>query len=117
MVGLILWHACVFLSFVGIFGGKKESIYNGQSGVGFLCQPSSQRRPWPTIQARVPLQSHSSSETWVLAQKVRPPPRPGPSPQVWSGQQGRTPSACPRLFPSVNAAEDPISVFGSGTRC
>lgn len=40
-----------------------------------------------------------------------------PRPQVWSGQQGRAPSACPRHFPSINAAEAPIRVLGSGTRC
>ena len=45
-----------------------------------------------------------------------PPCQAQPSGVVWP-EQGRTPSACPRLFPSVNAAEDPISVFGSGTHC
>lgn len=53
--------------------------------------------------------SHPSSENLALAGKV-------PSGVVWS-EQGRTPSACPRHFPSINAAEDAISVLGSGTHC
>lgn len=61
----------------------------------------------PTKQSAT--RSRSSSENLALTWKV-------PSGVVWA-EQGRTPSACPRHFPSINAAEDPISVLGSGTHC
>lgn len=59
-------------------------------------------RPGPALEGGLPFRR---------AAQPRPALRCGPV------QRGRTPSAYPRHSPSINAAEDPISVLGSGARC